>query len=236
MIKKVILFIVEGENDRKEIYSILKTPYFDGFRDKYRIEFLVTHGDITSVKGNNEKVIINEIGKKITSWIRSSIGVSHRDIERIVQVVDTDGAFIPNECIIDDGIFDFYYEKESLKTLDVNGAKNRNKRKSLSLIKMNNTNEICNIPYKVFYMSCNMDDVLFNNKNLSMEKKRSCQCWFVGECDRNPSVVFDSILSDSVICSMSYEESWRWIQVGTRSLKRHTNLDIFLLGNIDKEQ
>ncbi len=225
--------IVEGENDRKEVYSILKTPFFDALRDNYRIEFIVTKGDITSRTGNDEHNIIHEVGKQITSWIKNSIGVKHSDIQRVIQIVDMDGAFIPSSNVIKSEIYDFYYDKDALLTLDVSGARNRNKRKSSELKKLSVTKEICNIQYCVYYVSCNMDHTLFNNSNMQPKKKNASQYWFLCECERNPRIIFESVLSAGVAAEGTYLESWEWIQIGSRSLKRHTNFNLFLSENMN---
>ncbi len=228
MTKKIILFIVEGNHDRSEMNAILKTPYFDEFRGKYRIEFDVTHGDITTVTGNDETNIVDAVGKRITSWIRDTIGVRHNDIERVIHILDTDGAFIPESCVVLGEVYDYVYNRDTLAALDVNSAKKRNRRKSGELLRLCSTKEIRNIKYEAYYMSCNMDHTLFNNRNMNDRQKSKSNTWFVKACEENPRIIFDSILNEKIASRGSFDDSWEWIQRDTRSLWRHTNINLFL--------
>lgn len=228
MIKKTLLFIVEGENDRKEIFAMLKTPYLHTIIDKYVIEFDVVKNDITAMSGIDCNNIVHAVGKRITSWIRNSTGTKHSDIEMVIHIIDTDAAFIPDSCIINDGICDFRYYDDSIKTLNVRKAMQRNKAKSEKLNRLIHTNEICNIPYQVFFVSCNMDHVLFNNRNMPDDKKGASADWFVRQCKNNPDIVLGTIFNKNICLNATYIESWKWIQQDIRSLQRHTNFNLFL--------
>lgn len=48
---------------------------------------------------------------------------------------------------------------------------NRNKMKSQNLFKISRTPFVWNIPYSVYYMSCNLERVLFNRLNCTDEEK-----------------------------------------------------------------
>ena len=252
MERKFILFIIEGENDKEEISAILHTPYFDEFNKKYRVEFLfhrrqvnmnrnkgkirlgeATRGDITSDEGTTEKNIYSLLERIIRSFLNDTFpGTRPRDIERIVQVVDTDGAFIPEDAVILGSNQYDQYRSNCIETQNPASIINRNSRKAKVLRKMIGFTQICGIKYQVFFVSKDMEHVLFGFTNMGSGRKRQCRLDFQSKCETNPEILFDSVLNPQVGTSLDYLSSWddtNGIQKGTNSLKRSTNLNLLLL-------
>lgn len=94
MKRKVVLFIVEGPTDGAALNSVFKA-FFQQPSHRFQIVF----GDITSdwnSKPSNIKRKVNDIIKDFINRYR----YSKKDISQVIQLVDTDGAFIPDEKII----------------------------------------------------------------------------------------------------------------------------------------
>ena len=84
------------------------------------------------------------------------------------------------------------------------------------------------MPYELFFVSCNMDHLLFDERNLSPEEKTSRAMGFVKQCNNDKRFLLDSVFIPDICMSDSYSESWRMIQMDYNSLCRHTNLNILL--------
>lgn len=230
MSKKFILFIVEGINDKTELEAILHTPRFAPYLEHYEPYILPKGGDITAETGAAAKNIQKKLNE-ILMYFRTN-GVPFRnikvqDIQEVVQIVDLDGAFIPRENIVRGPYSYFYYEDEAIRTSNVDGAVGRNRRKAEILRKLTEVQQVGNVPYSVYFASCNMDHLLFNRRNLPPSGKRSRSFEFKIACDKNPECLIESIFKRGVMAEGTYTQSWVNIQDGTESLKRRTNINLF---------
>ena len=156
-------------------------------------------------------------------------GIRVDEIQEIVQVVDLDGAFIPPEHIYRGENPWFEYSNEGIYTKNVDGARGRNKKKQESLNKLVfDVKKIDNIPYSIYFVSCNMDHVLFNHRSLSPNQKSEMANRFWVQCEKHPEIVDETVFKNKVSTEKGYEESWKEIQQGNESLMRHTNINLFL--------
>lgn len=227
--QKFILFIVEGKNDKIEIDTILHSDFFAEYKAKYDCRFEVVNGDITAASHVNENNIQSEINKIIMKFRNGGIpynNISVRDIQEVVQIVDIDGCFIPNINIVNGDNSEFTYSDTNIITSNIDGAIGRNKKKSKVLRKLLSVDQIGNIPYSIYFVSCNMDHVLFNNRSLNRNQKDKCAYVFGKKCSQDSSILNDSIFR-SGIKSNNYIESWDDIQNECNSLRRKTNFNLF---------
>lgn len=103
-------------------------------------------------------------------------------------------------------------------------ARNRQKRQNLN--KLYTCPQLWKIPYRVFYMSCNLDHVLYNKLN-SSDKEKENDAYVFALQYRDHIDAFRAFIADSDFSiSTDYKKSWEFIQTGTESLKRHTNLGL----------
>ena len=232
--KKFVLFIVEGDNDQNEIDAILHTPFFSEFLSNYKPVFKKADTDVTSDKNSTEKNIREKVGLLVRDFRKSGVPFSDikpSDISCIIHIVDTDGVFIPRSSIIESDDVSFIYEDEYIKNINPDVVFGRNRKKANNIRVLLNTKQIDNIPYSIYFVSCNMEHVLFgrviNEGNKKLIKKRLGE-QFVIQCVTNPSLVNETVFNKQVAYDSSYEESWSEIQKGTNSLQRHTNLNLYL--------
>ncbi len=232
MSKKLILFIVEGRNDEIEISAILHTPRFEQLSQKYAFYFYRAKNDITanakvkSAQGELTKYV-QDFRMKSGPWR----GIRVDEIQEIVQIVDLDGAFIPSEHIFRGENPWFEYSDEGIFTKNVDGARGRNKKKQESLNKLVfDVKKIDNIPYSIYFVSCNMDHVLFDQRSLTPRQKEEMANQFWLQCEKYPNILDETVFKDGVATEKSYEESWKEIQQDNKSIERHTNVNLFLEG------
>lgn len=228
--KKFILFIVEGNNDKRELEAMFHTPFFSEYLEHYEPYYLVQNKDITADKTVNAGNIQQKLNDIVMRFRKNGIPYSNvkvSDIQEVVHIVDLDGAFIPLDNILGGDSSKFIYTDTNIFTSNVDGARGRNKKKSEILKKLIYVNQIGNIPYSIYFVSCNMDHVLFNNRMMDKNGKNDSSFKFQIECQKNPNSLRDSIFNDVVATNQSYYESWERVQNECESLKRLTNLNLF---------
>ena len=98
-----------------------------------------------------------------------------KDFWGIIHIVDTDGAFAPDSCIVDDQTAeDPIYTETEIRTNSKNKIELRNRQKRENLGRLSIVKEIASIPYRIFYMSSNLDHVLYNSQmSTDIEKEAS---------------------------------------------------------------
>lgn len=249
--KKIVLFLVEGKTD----INVLSNPFLSLFEkhsfsdNSYIVEFCTYHqndqngGDITSSIGVTPENIEGIISKNfIAPFMAKNPQFYIKDVCEVIQIVDLDGAFAPDECIIQKEDLPEKTIEYTLNSIICRNAQNiidRNERKRANLNKLISMDKISisknggknskSINYSVYYFSRNMDHAIHGKLNPSPPEK-------VELCDEFSSKIDDSVkfceyLNSQNICceGMGYKESWDYImKEGLYSLERHTNLNVLI--------
>ena len=93
--KKIVLVIVEGPSDEVALGMALSQVY-----DKDFIYVHIMHGDITTRRGVSSKNIVAKLGNEVTAYAKSQ-HYKASDFKQIIHIVDTDGAYIPDDNIME---------------------------------------------------------------------------------------------------------------------------------------
>ena len=160
--------------------------------------------------------------------------ISPSDVKKIVHVIDTDGAFIPECSIIQSDDGKVMYNDKSIHYCDRDFLVGRNRKKARVIHKLLDTRRIDNIPYEIFFASCNMDHLLFNERNSLVNDKGRNAMIFANQC-KSREDLSDTIFADGIMASGSLSESWDMIQKEYNSLARHSNLNLFLDDIVSEE-
>lgn len=223
MAKKLILVIVEGPSDKAAL-DIL----FTRFVNPKDAETIVTHGDITSDKDTIESNVVARVCQYIKDF-KKERKLKKDDILRVIHIVDTDGTFISDDRIVyDRAATEFVYSDTEIRSNDIAGVKSRNEQKRKNIEKLLSTHYMwVDIPYCVYYMSCDLDHALYNKRGSdNLTKERDAHAFAKKYKDDIPGFV--KFISESDFSVMGdYKESWRYIKQGENSLQRHTNLGLF---------
>lgn len=221
MRRKVILLIVEGPSDQMALGSVLTRLF-----DPTMILIKVYHGDITSAIENNPGNIVGKVQAVVRS-VAEEGRLRQSDFLKIIQITDTDGTFIPDESVIyDRQHLNPFYTKETIQCLKKDEIIERNHRKQANLIRLSQRKVIWKIPYEIYYMSCNLDHVLYNIVNSTDDEKEKHSYEFAMKYRENPDQFLKLINSDGMCPGRSYVESWEKIRENIESLQRHTNLGL----------
>jgi len=239
--KKVILVLVEGKSDINALsYALPK--FFADVNPEYEVYFPIISdvnqegGDITAKYGVNPRTIEMCINKLFLHDFLKNEGLYPKDITEIIQIVDTDGAFISSDRIIspeETASDNIRYEDDAIRTKKRELIIERNERKVENLNYLTELNSIKadskTVKYSVYYFSCNLDHFLHGDANMDKRDKCTKADEFALRCMDDISVFKDTFLypGDGTE-ELDYEESWDFIKQGTNSLGRHSNLHVLI--------
>ena len=229
--KKVVLVLVEGPSDDTALGIMLNQIY-----DKDSVYVHIMHGDITTRKGVRSDNIVAKIGNEVRSYAKSH-HYSWKDFKQIIHIVDTDGAYIPDDKIILDLECEkVLYQSDGIYTSNPSGIVERNKQKVGNLNRLKEVRKIWNIPYQIYYMSCNLDHVLYNKPN-STDNQKETNAYTFAKRYRNDVEGFVDFMCDSEFSVVSnYKESWDYIETEMNSIERHSNLGICIKAELDAKR
>jgi len=168
--RKIVLVIVEGPSDADSLEL-----YFSKFFDSNTVHMKIMYGDITSKRGINQSNIKARLGNEIKVYAENN-HFKAADVQQIIHLVDMDGAFVDDSVIIEDETKDkFLYTLESVivPNRQVAIERNEHKRENLNTLSSRTSVMWNNIPYKIYYMSCNLDHVLHDKPNATDEEKKA---------------------------------------------------------------
>lgn len=227
--KKIVFVIVEGVSDAYALDVVISRIF-----DQDTVYVHIVHGDITSDKDTTTSNIISKLTDEIKEYAKSNHFEKNKKafFKEIIHIVDTDGSYISDDKIIKDETKErpFYSENE-IRTCNKSGIERRNYRKRMNLNKLSTVSEIWGIPYSVYYMSCNLDHVLYNKLNSTDEQKEADSFAFAKRY-KDKTDEFLRFISDSDFSvTTGYKESWDYIKRDLHSLERHTNLGLCFVDN-----
>lgn len=150
------------------------------------------------------------------------------DLLRVIHLVDTDGAFVPDGAVTEDATLTKpVYSENGIAAGSKRGIEVRNRQKSKALRALVKTSFVLeSVPYRVFYMACNLEHVLHDRMNCTADEKEALAIEFAERYSADVEA-FKAFIADSPFSvKRMYAESWRFIEKDRESLKRHTNLGL----------
>jgi hypothetical protein len=219
--KKIILFIVEGVTDQTCLGSVLSR-----LLDSYEIRFELIRTDITIANGADTGNIVSRIGDAVKHFCGKIYKRS--DIYEVIHLIDTDGAYISEEKVIYDNITKPFYEQDNISTNNVTGIIARNSRKASVLNRLISLSRVWrDIPYRVYFFSCNLDHVFHDNPNLSKEEKTDLANRFEDKFADNPERFMAFLNDPQYAVNGDYNQTWDFIKLNSNSLRRYTNFYLY---------
>lgn len=229
--RKVVLVIVEGPTDEAALGVALE-QIFD--RNTVRVE--VIHGDITTRQGVFSDGIVAELGNVVKTFM-GFWNLNSSDFKQIIHIVDTDGVYIPNDKIYENNsLKEVHYTEDGVHTPDRFRIIKRNEQKKENLYKLRTRGTIVNIPYRIYYMSCNLDHVLHDKRNSSDDEKETDSHRFAKRYKEDVQSFIDFICKSEFSITDNYKESWKMIESDLNSLSRYTNLGICLNEELNEKE
>ncbi|MCB2352859.1 hypothetical protein [Clostridium estertheticum] len=223
--KKIVLFIVEGVTDRNS-FALVLSKIIE--KDKI-VRFKVIHGDITTQNGVSASNIYTKITDYIKEFISSDM-YKKSDISNVIHLVDTDGAFINDEQVLQkDTNGSIEYNTQNIYAKNTDNIKKRNKQKSQILSKLATTNMVyANLSYRVYFFSSNLEHVIHNIQVVNADDKRKYAEKFEDEFITNPISFIEFMNNPEFAINAEYKDTWEFIKKDTNSLRRFTNFNLYL--------
>lgn len=225
--KKVIVFIVEGPSDEAALGTIME-DYFSS----NKVRFVVVHGDITL----KDYVSVDDVLKKINEQIegvKKKYRYVQEDFLKIIHIVDTDGVYISKNDIKKADTKKIRYYEDHIDTRDVDAVVKRNERKGTILYKLRKTGRINNIPYRIYFNSCNLEHVLYGRlEEFSDEEKQIMSDDFADRYDGKVDEFIEFISDSAIAVAGAYQKTWDYIEKGKNSLNRHSNMNLIFDHNL----
>lgn len=219
--KKIVFVIVEGPSDDIALGIGLNQIY-----DEHSVYIHITHGDITTRSDINPRNIVSRIGDILKQYMTSN-HYKNSDFREIIHIVDTDAVYLPDQAVIYDANADSpIYEDDGIHTANVNGIIARNDIKRQNLLHLRSTNTIRQIPYHVYYMSANLDHVLYDKRNSDDEDKENDSYAFARRYQDDPDGFAEFICCSEFSVRGNYKDTWKFIESGMNSINRHCNLGV----------
>ena len=230
MTKKIILLFVEGPTDEDTLALI-----FSKLIKEQNIEFEVMHGDLTASEDITVKYIEVSIQEKVAEYLRKNPFITINDIRKVVQIIDTDGAFVSGAQIVQSSSDQTKYCETHIEARDKNRLMRRNISKRsivhhlMKLKKLKKTDILQqSIPYEIYYFSRNLEHVLHNvSGSLSDEEKEELAFEFADYYNTHPEEFLEFLYNGEFHVPGDYDETWKFIMDNGNSLKRYCNLSNF---------
>lgn len=220
--RKIAFVIVEGPSDKEALHVMFERAFNRNGADSY---VYVVHGDITSRRGITPANVRKEIASMVKSYAARN-GLRQSDFEKVIHLMDTDGAFVDSSRVIEAAGLDRaqYYDSE-IRCRKPEDIVTRNAQKAAVMRQLAATSSVWrSIPYEPYYMSCNLDHVLYDKQNLSDDEKEDEAVLFSRKYHDDVSGFIQFICHSPFSVMGTRRETWRFIEVDDNSLKRHSNL------------
>ena len=219
--KKIVFVIVEGISEQDALGAILSNIY-----DKDTVWVQVLRKDITSEYGVTPSNILSKLGDEVRGYANSN-SFKKSDFKEIIHIVDMDGAYIPNENVIEDhNASNPVYSLTEIRTADKPGIEVRNQNKRVNINKICSCKELWSVPYSAYYMSCNLDHVLYNKLNSTDEEKERDSFQFAKRYKEKTEEFLSFICESDFSVTGDLKASWDFIKLDLHSLERYTNFGI----------
>lgn len=230
--RKVVLFVVEGPSDEAALGGLLGRVF-----DSNVIKFDVVHGDLFTSCRSPEKIrdhVRSEIVKHLSSGNR---GYKWMDICRIVLLCDSDGVFVPDDCIFLSENGKLQYGLNSITAKDPDNIAKRNERKRKALRKLVAVDGITyrkrTIPLQVLYLSRNLEHALSDRIDFCTDGEKKLLAHRFALKYKNDIDGFKRFLEEEIGVPGNYHETWDYLAVGTHSLERCSNLSLVFKHSIE---
>jgi len=227
--KKIVLFVVDCVSDELPLGLILSKLITSD-----HVKFHVVHGDITSDYHNNPS---NNMIIRVKRLVHAFLGniYNYQDIREIIHIVDIDGVYIDDRYVLQADVERLSYGDRAIRTKNTRETKKRNLFKSRALNSLMSTKKIklgrtdtSEVPYGLYYMSCNLDHVIHNERNLARELKRQKATEFADAYYEKENLFFDFLNRNDILKATLYSESWSYLEKEFNSLSRCSNLALYL--------
>lgn len=187
--------------------------------------------DIDIYPGNIEQ----SISDRIDRVTEEGIYIYPQEVVKIIQIVDTDGAYIDNQRIVERDTTskkeNRSYFEDRIETND-KFATERNlqrKRENLDFLSSKRTFKLKSrtVEYSIYFFSSNLEHFMYGEQNMESCRKVGAAKDFSLSCMDDLEVFLNKMrFGEFLLKELTYDESWNYIKErGLRSLSRVSNIN-----------
>ena len=215
--------------------------------DELNLRISVVNGDVTADYGSDPSTIRRKLGDLVKKEMQRS-SFRKEDVACVLQLMDTDGAFVPSSAIIERPIGSetskrrggqkersFQYTEKNIYAKNREKAEERNMCKSRNMMLLRGMRETCGIRYAAFYMSRNLEHVLADESGNPPPEAKDLIAEEFNDMFVEDLSMFKKFINDPAIAKFNtatgdfwqrYNQSWEYIEQkdSLRSLERASNL------------
>ena len=224
--KQGIILIVEGKIDRIALEGYLESVF-----PTCVIKTYVYGGDLTcGIDGDRNEIEPDKEVNRIAQEVMHRNGWQTHDVIKVVQITDTDGAYVDDSYVIKDTkIADkTLCTEKALLSKNPKGTIKRNRYKRKYTLELQQQSELrqMNISYELYYMSTNLEHVIRGDCcRYTPQEKSVFAREFRSECFKDDEYASRTFFDDE-LADKTFEESWSFIMSNGHALGKHTNLGL----------
>lgn len=223
MTKKIILLLVEGPTDEDALALV-----YSKLVKEHDLEFDVLHTDITADEKMTVKYIEEKIQEEVEKYLAKNPFIQRKDILKLVQIIDTDGAFISSAQVRQSKTGKTEYFDTHIEAKDKNRLLRRNISKRAIVHHLAKAGTVADLPYEIYYFSRNLEHVLHNlPQDLTDEEKEDLAFEIADYYSQNPEDFLRFLYNGDFHVAGSYAETWAFIMQNGNSLRRYCNMAVF---------
>lgn len=223
MTKKVILLLVEGPTDEDALALVCSRLV-----KAYDIEFDVLHTDITADEDMTVKYIEKRVKTEVEIYLKKNPFIKRTDILKVVQIIDTDGAFVPCEQIKQSKMGKTEYFETHIEAKNQNRLIRRNLSKRNIVFQLSRMEVVGGFSYEIYYFSRNLEHVLHNlPQELTDDEKETLAFKIADYYSQCPEEFLYLLRNAPFHVKGTYEETWKFIMEDGNSLRRYCNMSVF---------
>lgn len=223
MTDKVILFLVEGPTDEDALALI-----YSRIVREHDIKFEVLHTDITADENMTVKYIEERIQGVIEVYLNKNPFIRESDILKVVQIIDTDAAFVPSALVKQSDTGKTEYFKTYIAAKNKDRLIRRNISKRNIVYRLAHSKYVAGFPYEIYYFSRNLEHVLHNiSVDLTDDEKDALAFEIADRYSEHPEDFLKLLYKADFYVSGTYEDTWNFIMKNGNSLERHCNMSVF---------
>lgn len=224
MTKKLILVLVEGRTDKDALALV-----FQKILKQHDIDFEIVRTDMTADENMTAKYIVRRIEEEVNAYLSRNPFIEKSDILKVVQLIDTDGAFVDSRYVFPSDNGETSYSDNKIMAKDRNRLIRRNISKRNIVYQLSRMECLADkYPYEIYYFSRNLEHVLHNlSGNLSNEEKEELAFETAVKYRKHPEEFLTFLHTEDFFVPGNYQETWQFIMLDGNSLQRHCNLSVF---------
>ena len=228
-LKKVVLFIVEGETDELALGASLNRLFAADASSE--VKFEIFRGDLITNRDNGRGCAPNDVKTRVRDQARQYLAKQKykwSDLDTVVYLTDTDGAFVDASSVVEnDKLRHVVYYLDRIETPHAASivARNDNKAACLKILSRNGylTFSKQRVKFMACYMSRNLEHALSDySGEATPSQKQDLSRAFSAKFRRDPHGFSEFI--NCIAPEGSYSDSWDFIAQDIHSLERGSNL------------